>query len=491
MMGLLLLLVGVLGQWLLGVVIASVILRGFPGRRWSEGGPSPLDKTTSTELAGLGLIIGIGATAGILFLWSLCGGPLGSGISIAITIIGLLGGGFVVFIERRGEHVSSEQTNDGPDSVDHSRVQCWCRICQFAIACLFAVTLIQTLMRPQHLWDERASFAIKGIVAWEDHSIHSRDLADPNFVQYHPRYPLLIPLAELHVYSLLGAVDDRLSKIIFPLLYLGMVLTVAGALQRQFTKSTAWLFGLLIASIPSLVPWEYGFVCGQADAPTACYHGSSVLYLWIAWQQMSRENPVGSFRFAVVAGLCGAFAAFTKDEGISYLLVDGIAMLLVTVIFRHKAIAIGICTTAYHGNGRDLAGSMDFASPRVAADHGSKLLWSNLAEFNSRKPCKYRVGDSASDSAHVLGISYLGFAVVAHGFQHRCGAPAIDGGGSTAVAAGCIRFTLGPDTGRDSCRDRSQRPYWRFEPSLSDAACPCRRPFCSRPVWPASPKPGP
>lgn len=342
MTGLVLLLVGVLGQWLLGVVIASLMLRGFSGRRHAEADPSYSDQPTATELAGLGLIVGIGGTAGILFLWSLCGGSLGPGISIAITTVGLVSGGFVILLERRRDRANSNQVNDHLNADDRSQVRSWCRVCQIAIACLFTGTLVQTLMTPQHLWDERASFAIKGIVAWEDHSIDSRDLADPNFVQYHPRYPLLIPLAELHVYSLLGTVNDRLSKIIFPLLYLGMVLTVAGSLQRQFTPSTAWLFGLLTATIPSLVPWEYGFVCGQADAPTACYHGTSVLYLWIAWQQISRENPTGWFRSALMAGLCGAFAAFTKDEGISYLLVDGVAMLLVTLISRHRALACRI-----------------------------------------------------------------------------------------------------------------------------------------------------
>lgn len=347
MTGFLLLVIGIVGQWLLGVTIAYLVLCSFQSHRPSEAVNSNADRPTAAELAGLGLILGVGGTAGILFVWSLCGGQLDRGISFAVTIAGFLGGGLVIAREWRRNRQGLNAVEDLFDNLEVAQRRSFSRACQIAIGCLFIGLLFQTLMTPQHLWDERASFAIKGIVAWEDHTIHSRDLADPNFVQYHPRYPLLIPLAELHVYSLLGTVDDRLSKLIFPLLYLGMTLTMIGVLQRQFSEGTAHLFGLLVATIPSLAPWEYGFPCGQADAPTACYHGSSVLYLWIAWRQISSDDPTGWFRSALLAGLCGALAAFTKDEGISYLLVDGFATLLVIAISRHRKLAIGVIATVF------------------------------------------------------------------------------------------------------------------------------------------------
>ena len=78
-----------------------------------------------------------------------------------------------------------------------------------------------------------------------DGTIHSRDLANADFVQYHPQYPLLLPLAEQHIYALLGEVNDRWSKVLFPLLYLGLVLTFAGVLQRHTLCARAWLFALV------------------------------------------------------------------------------------------------------------------------------------------------------------------------------------------------------------------------------------------------------
>jgi len=340
MIGLTLLAVGLVGQWLLGVAIADLLFCQFRGPTQTSQDSANLPNPSFTERAGLGFVLGIAATSGILFLWSLCGGTLGRSASVVITAVGLIAGGPIIYRETGHARKSARQRAIRIQNAEQLQEQRWCQCCQLAVAGLFLATLVQTLITPQHLWDERASFAIKGILLNEDRSVYSRDMADPDFVQYHPRYPLLIPLAEQHVYALLGTVDDRLSKVIFPLMYLGMVLTMAGGLLRHFTSGSAWFFALLTATIPSLVPWEYGFPCGQADAPMACFHGTSVLYLWDAWQRISDDNAAGWFRSAILAGFCAAMAAFTKDEGIAFLLVDAIAVSLVLLFTRRRSYAL-------------------------------------------------------------------------------------------------------------------------------------------------------
>ena len=141
-------------------------------------------------------------------------------------------------------------------------------------------TFVLALTTPQRFWDERAIFGIKAKVLFTDGTIRSPSLADPDFVQGHPRYPLLIPLAETHVYALLGRIDDRWAKGIFPLLFAGLVLTYGGRLSVRFGPGTGWLFTLLLATLPLLAPYELGFITGQGDAPVACYHGLAVLYAW-------------------------------------------------------------------------------------------------------------------------------------------------------------------------------------------------------------------
>lgn len=331
MIGGLCLVVGLLGQWLLGVGVAGVVLS------WRVGGkPSTCDGSRResaelplAELAGLGCVLGIGLTAWLLFAWSVCGGPLGRGISLSLAAVGFVIGGPVVM--KRLWRRCGAASEPLPQTHDQRREAAWCRLCQWLIGGLILLSFGQTLMTPQHFWDERSIFSIKGLVLFEDGSVRSRDLADPDFVQYHPRYPLLLPLAEQHIYALFGAADDRWSKLVFPLLYAGLVWTLAGVLLRHLAPGVAWLFALLTATIPVLMPYELGFLSGQADAPMACFHGVAALYVWDALRQTQRdEGDLHGARAALLAGLCGGLAAFTKDEGIAFLMVDSVALLLVS-----------------------------------------------------------------------------------------------------------------------------------------------------------------
>ena len=441
MSGLLLLTFGLLGQWLLGVAVAHLVLslawwrsslvRSVqPTERLDYGSPvapptggsGSTEETPWAELAGLGLVLGIGLTAWGLFVWSLCGGTLGRGASLTFTVIGFVCGGPILWkrlrsawsrhsraAQRRSPNQSRSANSllapalrgEGPgvrgswiDSqgsvieIDERREAAWYRLCQWLIGGLVVVAIAQTLLTPHRFWDERSIFAIKGLVLSADGSIRSPDLLDPDFVQYHPRYPLLIPLAEQHVYALLGGVDDRLSKIVFPLLYLGLVLTMAGVLSRRVKPGAAWLFALLLATVPVLMPYELGFLSGQADTPMACFHGIALLYMWDACARHDSPTPTrsvsedasasevtnapplanaavnqtdsrreaASFSLtlrvgvnaasrrvagaSIIAGICGALAAFTKDEGIAFLLVDSVALSLIVSMSRARLRAV-------------------------------------------------------------------------------------------------------------------------------------------------------
>ncbi len=335
------LLFGLAGQWLLGWVLAGWLLIGF--RRTNADSWVPL-----AERAGLAFVLGIGATAWILFLWSQVGGPLNRQTSLVLAVIGWAFGLPAIISCWLQQRTLRNSIRKAPAVADQESA--FCRLCQIALGTLFISAFVQTLLTPQHFWDERAIFAIKAAVLFEDRTIHSRDLAEPLFVQGHPRYPLLIPLAEQHLDALIGRVDDRLSKVVFPILYFGLVLTTAGALSRRLTHSAAWLTAVLMATIPALMPDDYGFLCGQADAPVGCFHGVALLYLWDAIEQcqagrLNRRRWIGTI---AVAGICGGLTAFTKDEGIAFLMVDSgilsailILSALRSVIAKRNGKAIG------------------------------------------------------------------------------------------------------------------------------------------------------
>jgi len=330
---LVLLLFGLIGPWLLGLAVARWLLVGRPSR-----GHGQLFALSFVEQAGLGIVLGIGLTGWSLFLWSLAGGRLDRTPSLIISGLGIVAVAPAV-IARPKTRRSPSNTPSELQSAQRQQ-EAFCRLCQIGIGCLIAMAFIESLLTPQRLWDERAIFGIKAAVLFEDKTIQSRDLADADFIQGHPRYPLLLPLAEEHIYALLGKIDDRLSKIIFPLMYAGLVLTTIGVLNRHLPRSQAWMWGILMATVPALMPHEYGFLCGQADAPVACFHGVALLYAWDFLERLDEpRQTVSLVGAAALAGICGALTAFTKDEGIAFLMVDGavLCLLLMVTAYRDRA----------------------------------------------------------------------------------------------------------------------------------------------------------
>ena len=310
---------GLVGQWSLGLAIAC----GLTGRFQSYPANEPANmRVTNVELAGLGFTLGIGGTAWLLFVWSWCGGRIGSAVSLVLAVAGLFCGFFCWWRLRSSSSKEPPFASEGHDAALES-------ICRRAVIFLAIAAIIQTLMTPQRLWDERAIFGLRGIVLFEEGTVHSEELKHPDFVLGHPRYPLLIPLAEAHVYGLLGQVNDRWSKVVFPLLYLGMVLCFAGVFLRHLSRGQAWMWALVLATIPALMPHDYGYLCGQADAPVGCFHGVSVLYLWDYWRNRLRSlrlppMAMGGSRSLFLSGLCAGLGAFTKDEGLAFLMVDSL-----------------------------------------------------------------------------------------------------------------------------------------------------------------------
>lgn len=326
----LLLACAVAGWWLGGLaVVAGMSRASVDGTRV----PWP-------ERAGLALLLGIGLAAWGQFVWSWAGGSIGRTFNVVwlTTAAGVL-----LWQSLRRPAPSESLSGRHAAPVDESN-STWVRLAIGLVAAIWCLMAVQTLLTPQRLWDERAIFGIKAIVLFEDGTIRSPTLHERDFVQGHPRYPLLLPLAEAWIYGWLGRVDDRWAKLVPPLLGLGLWLTFAGVLTRRLGAGPAWLWTLLLAATPALTTWDYGFLSAQADASVGCYHGASVLYLWdwLTGRHWSRTDPAPPpFPALGVAGLCGGLALWTKDEGIALALVDAAILtgLWLAVLVRRSASA--------------------------------------------------------------------------------------------------------------------------------------------------------
>ncbi len=334
MIDLLLIFLGTVGVWGIGIALVDYLLSKVPAK-------SPANSNI-VELLGLGLVLGFGATAIFYFLWGIIGLRFTSTLAYVWAGIGIVAGAGTLCLRFRC--LFSQNENRSPASRKQFN-----RLCLGILLLLAATTMLETLMTPQRFWDERAIFGLKAIVIYQDGTLLSDSLHDPDFVQYHPKYPLLIPLIEAHFYLLMGEVNDRWSKVMFPLLYVGMILTFYGVLARATSQlPRTCLFTIMLATVPVMVPWEYGFISGQADGPVACFHLVAILYLWSFLKSVSENNPerpvkqTGSICTLIIAGLATGLAIFTKDEGIALFLVDLIALLIVTLVyFRNRLVFAG------------------------------------------------------------------------------------------------------------------------------------------------------
>lgn len=332
MIQLILILLGSLGVWGIGLAVAQFML--------SPSSKTPQSKSNLAELLGLGLVLGFGINSLFYLYWGMTGLQYSRGLAVSWMVTGILLGATTLFLRHK-----SNRTKDASSLKPKPLIEVdFRKLCLGILLFLSISTLFQTLMTPQRFWDERAIFGLKSIVIFQEKTIQNETLYAPDFVQYHPKYPLLIPLNEAHFYLLMGEINDRWSKVMFPLLYIGMVLTFLGVLLRTTGQVVrTWLFTLLLATVPAMVPWEYGFLSGQADGPIACFHTVTLLYLWSFLYEIYQSNLTRSIlvRSPLIAGLAAGLTIFTKDEGIAFFLVDLIAFLIVAVLyFRHLIISI-------------------------------------------------------------------------------------------------------------------------------------------------------
>jgi hypothetical protein len=132
----------------------------------------------------------------------------------------------------------------------------------------------------------------------------------------HPDYPLLISAAIAHVWSYIGQDDPIVPSIIslaFTFATLGLLVSSLATLRGVTSAAMA---GIALASTPFFI--EQG-ASQYADIPLSFFFLATVALLHL-YQQRSAEiadgRPLG---LLVLAGLAAGFAAWTKNEGVLFL----------------------------------------------------------------------------------------------------------------------------------------------------------------------------
>ncbi len=148
-------------------------------------------------------------------------------------------------------------------------------------------------------------------------------------------YPMLLPLSHTYAYLIAGAINEYLAKVAVAVLGVG-VLGAAWLLGRTlYNGRTGLIAALLLALTPSFARWAPS---GYTDVPVAFFVTLCAVAGWWLYED-------GSFRSAVLLGILGGLAAWTKNSALTLAVSVGLWMLYLVwqrrIAWRTGAAALG------------------------------------------------------------------------------------------------------------------------------------------------------
>ena len=253
------------------------------------------------EKIGLSYLLGMGVITLELFFLSLLKIQL-THSSILIPWIALIL--LNLFLKRKPPEVTN-----APDAPLCEKRTFWEIALIFLIFLQTVYNFFRSLIKPMESYDAVAIWGLKSKIIYLAH-IMAPDFFQKvatNFHGAHPDYPLLLPFAEVWVYTFLGKFNDFLVKAIFPCFYLAFIMVFYAALKRISKNRTfSLLFTFLVASVKQFSDYS---TIGSADMELGIYFAVSVIYLYL-W--LSAKKNAG---FLGVSFISSVLCVWTKNEG--------------------------------------------------------------------------------------------------------------------------------------------------------------------------------
>jgi hypothetical protein len=192
------------------------------------------------------------------------------------------------------------------------------------IAALVALLLVglltlRALAMPMGGYDARYQWAHKAHVMLHEASIWGSGFQDPQSLNGHPRYPLLIPSVEAVVFLYAGGFNDQYVTLLFPLFLGALLALLCSGLEALGRRRGRGLAVLALLLVPAY--WGYGIArdgaaafSGYPDLPLSAFATAAMVYLLRA-----RVRP--SAHLYLISALLILFCGLTKSEGKVHALV--------------------------------------------------------------------------------------------------------------------------------------------------------------------------
>jgi hypothetical protein len=349
-----------------GANLGGVALFALPGLALAEL-CAPLARLPLRRRLGYAFLLGVVAVAGALFAAShLFGVPLRRPAIIAAVLAPVaLGLGAGIARRRRRGRQQRDLARPSPRPAPAPRGRRrrpWRLAATLTIVAVCLGTLASALSLPLADWDGRLTWSAHAAYMRHEGTVDTRVLRDAHWFAVNPRYPPLLPLAQVVVQETFGAGEDEQ---LFRALYVGflasLLMVIYDGASRAAGAAAATLATLCAALIPFLSHGAAGATSAYSDLPLAAFYGAALVLLL-----MAPRSPASG----LAAGLLLAGMVWTKSEG---QLLAIVALLLAAV--RLLASVRHVSSMRPAASVRPPASRLPLSSPRGRAISWRLLGW--------------------------------------------------------------------------------------------------------------------
>lgn len=296
--------------------LGGVALFAIPGLALAGLFPG-LRATPWMRRLGYGYLLGVAALAGSLYAFSALleiplRRPAVLGTAAALTAIGL-GGWLLSRRDRRGLR-------------RHRRLPLRARLLAAALALagigVSAGLVADSVVYPLRDWDGRMHWSAQARYIRHEGSVFPLAMIRGQWFINHPRYPVLMPVAQVAVLEATGAAEDELFfRTVYAAFFPALLLVVYDGARRW----AGWLPAGLAVAAASGIPFltffpDGGAASSYSDLPLGCFYGAALVLLL-----RGRVHP----RDGIAAGLLLGAAVLTKNEGT---ILAGFALLAAVIV---------------------------------------------------------------------------------------------------------------------------------------------------------------
>ena len=291
------------------VLCAHICLSFFPSKKFPRVFGTILNLSIS-----VGLVLGVTSCTFFLWLWF---------IGFPSTIYQVIETIFAAILVPVAFYSSKHQKIDSCNQDPGSDFKIYFRLLSLSFLVIFLCFILAFLLRSAvnphgwedawAMWNLKARFIFRGGDNWRN--------AFSNLLSWTSRdYPLLVPVSIVRIWSYLAnesTVAPILVAALFTFSTVGLLISSLSAIR---SRSTGLLAGLVLIGSPYFLNTGAYQI---ADVPLGFYILGTIVLLSL------QERFDSNSRVLIIAGVMAGLAAWTKNEGILFLLVVYIVRMMV------------------------------------------------------------------------------------------------------------------------------------------------------------------